>query len=92
MHCFRSDGGIDGANFAGRLLDPSQSCPETAAQRPYFVVRTYDGLVAKRAGRNESGGEWLLESYHPVWEPAHWPDDAETIGEVRWMARVLSGY
>ena len=57
-----------------------------------FVVRTYDGLVAKRAGRNESGGEWLLESYHPVWEPAHWPDDAETIGEVRWMARVLSGY
>ena len=54
-----------------------------------FVVRTDDGLVVKRAGRNKSGGKWLLESDHPAWESTPWTDDTEVIGEVRWMARTL---
>ena len=54
-----------------------------------FVVRTADGVVVKRAGKDEAGG-WLLQGVHPAWEPALWPDDAEVIGEVKWMARTLS--
>ena len=51
-----------------------------------FVVRTEDGLVVKRAGKDEDGG-WQLLSDHPEWKPQPWPDGAEIIGEVKWMAR-----
>ncbi len=53
-----------------------------------FVVRTEDGLVVKRAGKDEGGG-WQLVSDHPEWKPQPWPDGAEVIGEVKWMAREL---
>ena len=53
-----------------------------------FVVRTEDGLVVKRAGKNEGGG-WQLVSDHPEWKPQPWPYGAEVIGEVKWMAREL---
>ena len=53
-----------------------------------FVVRTGNGVVVKRAGKDEVGG-WLLLSDHPSWEPAMWPRDAVVIGEVKWMARTL---
>ena len=52
-----------------------------------FVVRKSDGLVVKRAGKNDSGN-WLLVSDHPVWESEPW-GEAEVIGEVKWMAREL---
>ncbi len=53
-----------------------------------FVLRTHDGLLVKRTGKNEAG-EWLLVSDHPAWGSVPWPTDAEVIGEVRWMARTL---
>lgn len=53
-----------------------------------FVVRTGDGLIVKRAGRN-ADGKWRLLSEHPSWAPAPWPADAETIGEAVWTARSL---
>ena len=53
-----------------------------------FVVRTADGVVVKRAGK-DAAGRWLLLSDHPAWEPAPWPADAEVLGEVKWMARTL---
>lgn len=53
-----------------------------------FVVRTADGVVVKRAGKNASGA-WLLISDHPAWEPAPWPRDAVVIGEVKWMGVTL---
>ena len=53
-----------------------------------FVVRTGDGVVVKRLGKDEAGG-WQLVSDHPSWEPAPWPDEAALIGEVKWMARTL---
>ena len=53
-----------------------------------FVVRTEDGLIVKRAGKDKDGG-WQLVSDHPSWKPVPWPDGAEVLGEVKWMAREL---
>ena len=54
-----------------------------------FVVRLPDdGVVVKRAGRDEDGG-WTMLSEHPSWEPVPWPKDAVTIGQVVWTARSL---
>ena len=53
-----------------------------------FVVRTEDGLMVKRASKDEGGG-WQLVSDHPEWKPQPWPYGAEVIGEVKWMAREL---
>ena len=52
-----------------------------------FVVRTEDGLVVKRAGK-DPGGRWQLVSDHPAWPPQPWAR-ATVIGEVKWMAREL---
>ena len=52
-----------------------------------FVVRTEDGLVVKRAGK-DPGGRWQLLSDHPAWPPQPWAR-AMVIGEVKWMAREL---
>ena len=53
-----------------------------------YALRTARGLIVGRAGRDKAR-KWLLESDNPAWEPVPWPDDAEVIGEVRWMARTL---
>ena len=53
-----------------------------------FVLRTEEGLVVKRAGK-DTGGDWQLVSDHPRWPDVPWPGDAAIIGEVRWMARKL---
>ena len=53
-----------------------------------YVLRTGEGLVAKRAGKGEGAG-WQLVSDHPAWKPIPWPRDAEVLGEVRWMAKTL---
>ena len=53
-----------------------------------YALRTGEGLVVARAGRG-SDGRWLLERDHPDWKPVAWPDEAEVIGQVRWMARSL---
>ena len=52
-----------------------------------FLVRGEDGITVKRAVRE--GRKWILESEHPAWEPIPWPNSAEVVGEVRWMARTL---
>ena len=48
-----------------------------------FVLRTEDGLVVKRAGK-DAEGNWQIESDNEDWEPVPWARDAEIIGEVRW--------
>ena len=53
-----------------------------------FVLRTDDGLVVKRAGKDKEGN-WQIVSEHPAWPPTSWPNETEVIGEVRWAARTF---
>ncbi len=56
-----------------------------------YVVRTDDGLIVKRTGKNRAGA-WQLVSDHPdkqKWPTLRWPADAEVIGEVKWAARTF---
>ena len=56
-----------------------------------FVVRTDDGLVVKRAGKDRAG-DWQLVSDNPnkqAWPTLPWPPDAPVIGEVKWAARTF---
>lgn len=57
-----------------------------------FVVRTDDGLVVKRAGKDRAGA-WQLVSDNPnkhTWPTVLWRDDAPVIGEVKWAARTFA--
>ena len=54
-----------------------------------YVMRTEDGLVVKRVGR-DAEGDWQIESEHSAWPPVPWTDTTEIIGEVRWAARTFS--
>ena len=51
-------------------------------------MRTEEGLVVKRAGKDKEG-EWQIGSEHPAWAPVLWADDTEITGEVRWTARTF---
>jgi len=53
-----------------------------------YALRSAQGFIVGRAGRDKAS-TWLLESDHPEREAVAWPDDAEIIGEVRWMARTF---
>ncbi len=57
-----------------------------------FVVRTDDGLVVKRAGKDRAGA-WQLVSDNAdkrSWPSVPWPADALVTGEVRWAARTFT--
>ena len=57
-----------------------------------YVLRTGEGLVVKRAGRDPAG-IWQLVSDNPdkyVWPTRPWPRDAEIVGEVKWAARTFA--
>ena len=56
-----------------------------------YVIRTDDGLIVKRAGKNRAGN-WQLVSDNPdkkEWPTLRWPADADVIGEVKWAARTF---
>ena len=56
-----------------------------------YVVRTEDGLIVKRAGK-DLPGVWQLVSDNPdkrTWPNRPWPEDAEIVGEVKWTARTF---
>ena len=57
-----------------------------------YVVRTDDGLIVKRAGKDRTGA-WQLVSDNPdkeTWPTRPWPADAVVIGEVTWTARTFA--
>ena len=69
------------------LVDRSQGRKRRREGR-VFVLRTEDGLVVKRAGK-DAEGNWQIESEHPAWPPVPWSDTTDIIGEVRWTARTF---
>ncbi len=69
------------------LVDRSQGRRRRRVGR-IFVMRTEDGLVVKRVGRDEERN-WQIESEHPAWPPVPWSDTTEIIGEVRWLGRTF---
>ena len=70
------------------LVDRSQGRKRRRVGR-IFVMRTEDGLVVKRAGKDKEGN-WQIVSEHPAWETVPWANGTEIIGEVRWAARTFS--
>ena len=56
-------------------------------ERGIYVVRANGGYIVKRATR--SGEGWILTSDNPAVAPESWSADAETVGEVVWVARTL---
>ena len=56
-----------------------------------FVIRIGDDLVVKRIVLDPEAG-WLLVSDNPdkrTWVTRPWPQDAEIVGEIKWVARSL---
>ena len=86
---------VSGESMEPTLVDGCSILVNLASRRRrlghIFVVRTDDGLIVKRAGRDASGA-WLLVSDNPdkhVWPSRPWPPDAVVVGEVKWAARTF---
>ena len=86
---------VSGESMEPTLVDGCSILVNHASRRRHvghiFVVRTDDGLVVKRAGRDE-GGVWQLVSDNPnkhVWPTRLWPPGAVVIGEVKWAGRTF---
>ena len=86
---------VSGESMEPTLVDGCSILVNLAARRRrtgrIFVIRTGDGLVVKRAGRDPSGA-WQIVSDNPnkdVWPTRPWPPEAEIVGEVRWAARTF---
>ena len=83
---------VRGASMEPTLPDGCSILVDRKRREPQegriYVMRTMDGLVVKRMGRNEEGN-WRIESDNEDWEPVPWADDTEIIGEVRWVARTF---
>ncbi len=52
------------------------------------MIRPDDGLVAKRLGKDSTGG-WVLKSDEKAEMNRTWSDDMEVIGEARWTGSFL---
>ena len=86
--------GVRGASMEPTLPDGARILVNRNGRRRragrLYVLRTGDGLIVKRAARDTRGWLLLSDNPSPDYAPARWPDDAETIGEVRWMARAFA--
>ena len=87
--------GVIGESMEPTLADGCSILVNHASRRRHlghiYVVRTAEGLVVNRAGRDPSG-IWQLVSDNPdklTWPNRPWPPDAAIVGEVRWTARTF---
>ncbi len=85
---------VRGASMEPTLPEGARILVNRSSRQPrvnrLYVLRAGDGLIVKRAGKDREGG-WLLVSDNPSpdYPALPWPDDAEIIGQVRWMARTF---
>ena len=85
---------VMGESMEPTLVDGCSILMNTASKRRrvgrIYVVRTEDGLIVKRAGKDRTGA-WQIVSDNPnkqTWPTLPWPPDAPVIGEVKWSART----
>ena len=78
---------VHGESMDPTLNDGSTTLVNLAQRRRHsgriYAVRTDDGLVVRRVGRDR-GGHWQLISDHSASESRPWPNGAEVLGQVRW--------
>ncbi len=86
---------VSGESMEPTLVDGCSILVNLAGRRRrvgrIYVVRTADGLVVKRAGR-DAARAWQLVSDNPnkhVWPTRPWPPAADVVGEVKWTARTF---
>ena len=87
--------GVKGTSMKPTLVDGCSILIDLNRRRRsaghLFVIRTDDGLIVKRAGKNRAGA-WQLVSDNPDkqdWPTLPWPANADVIGEVKWAARTF---
>ena len=87
---------VSGESMEPTLVDGGSILVNHASRRRHvghiYVVRTGDGLIVKRAVRDEAGA-WQLVSDNPnkhLWPTRPWPTDAVVVGEVKWAARTFA--
>ncbi len=64
------------------LVDRQRRTPQEGC---IYVMRTEDGLVVKRLGKDERG-RWMVVSDNPDWETVPLNYGAAIVGEARWSA------
>ena len=87
--------GVVGDSMEPALTDGCSILVNRATRRRrvgklYVLLTGYEGLVVKRAGKDEDGN-WLLMSDREAYPPVPWGDDDTLIGEVKsasWAAWV----
>ena len=83
--------GVEGDSMEPTLPDGCKILVNRASRRRLdgriFVLRTGEGLVAKRLARTRS--RWELRSDNPAHPAQPWALDNEVIGEVRWVGTTL---
>ena len=85
---------VMGESMEPTLVDGCSILINSASKRRrvgrIYVVRTDDGLIVKRAGKDRTGA-WQLVSDNPnkeTWPTLPWPLDAPLIGEIKWSAHT----
>ena len=84
--------GVQGESMEPTLPDGCSILVDCNRREPrqgrLYVLRTEEGLVVKRLGKDDQG-RWQVVSDNPGWPPTLLTYGAEIIGEVQWMARTL---
>ena len=83
---------VSGVSMEPTLSDGCSILVDRKRREPHegriYVMRTEEGLVVKRMGKDEKG-RWVVVSDNPGWETVPLTYGAEVIGEVRWAAKTL---
>ena len=83
---------VQGASMEPTLPDGCSILVDRKRREPHegqiYVMRTEEGLVVKRLGKDEKG-RWLVVSDNPDWPPAPLLYGTDIIGEVRWLGRTF---
>ena len=85
---------VQGESMEPTLPDGCSILVDSKRTEPHegriYVMRTEEGMVVKRLGKDEEG-RWEIRSDNPDWKPELMLYGTDIIGEVRWVARTFWG-